>query len=106
MATDDGVQILHRAVVAVATGDASLRERLQRSWHDHVQLLWQARHLDPPLQERFKAMWEEYTGPGEDPHRTDLREMSEPELGAAVATLVALAMDAAADRAAEVAGGG
>ncbi len=105
MATDEGVLILREAVLAVAVGDGSLRERLQRSWHDHVQRVWQKRHLNTGLEERFKDLWETYTGPGDDPHRTNLRDMSATELAEAVTALVALAMDASADRATEVQSG-
>jgi hypothetical protein len=40
------------------------------------------------LNERFKAMWNSYTAPSDDPRSTELRPMSADELAGAAAEIV------------------
>jgi hypothetical protein len=99
--TAEGVGLFRDALVTVGADDGTPFERLQRAWTDHVQHVWEAPHIAGELADRFRALWERYTGPGEDPHRTNLRSMNDREVRAAVTELVGLALDVAAARAVE-----
>jgi hypothetical protein len=100
--TAEGVEFFRDALVTVGADDGTPFERLQRAWTDHVQHVWEARHIAGDLADRFRALWERYTGPGDDPHRTNLRAMSDSEVRAAVTELVELALDVAAARSVEL----
>jgi len=102
MTTADGVGLFRDALVTIGADDGTPLERLQRAWTDHVQHVWEAPHITGELADRFRALWERYTGPGDDPHRTNLREMSNDEVRAGVTELIELALDVAAARAVEV----
>ena len=95
---------LRAAVVAMASGERPLQERLQHAWDDHVQMVWMKRCLNRELLRDFKDLWETYTAPADDPHSTKLRELSADEIGTAVAALVDLATRTSV--AASLAGGG
>ncbi len=51
------------------------------------------------LNERFKAMWNRYTAPSDDPRSAVLRPMSADEHAGAAAAIVTIAFDAAAAQA-------
>jgi hypothetical protein len=99
--TAEGVAFFRDALVTVGADDGTRLERLQRAWTDHVQHVWEAPHVTGELADRFRTLWERYTGPGDDPHRTNVRAMSDGEVRAAVTELVELALDVAAARAVE-----
>ena len=78
------------AVRSLATSEASLSERLQAAWDDHVQLVWMKPCLTVELLRRHKALWERYTAPSDDEHSTVLRPLSATELAEAIGEIVAL----------------
>jgi len=87
------VRQLRAAVEEMAGSTEGVQERLQRAWAEHVQLLWEKRCLPEVLHERFSDLWERYTARTDDPRSTELRELDDIELAAAVSELVALAFD-------------
>jgi len=91
----EAVSQLRAAVQLLAATPGPLHERLQSAWTEHVQTLWENRHLPDPLRDRFETLWKRYTAPSPDPHATTLRTMNERELTEAASELVALAFDAA-----------
>lgn len=91
------VDHLSAAATALASADAPLADRLQRTWSDHVQELWQTMCLPTNLNEQFRAMWHEYTQRSEaDPHTSALRALTDAELAELARKIVALALDAVA----------
>jgi predicted enzyme related to lactoylglutathione lyase len=102
--TAEGVRHLREALATIGRHPGTPHQRLQAAWTDHVHHVWEAPHVERELAERFRALWERWTGPGDDPHRTNLRAMTDGEVDAAVAELVDLALDVAAARAVETAG--
>jgi len=101
MTTAEGVQFFRAALVTIGSSTGTPHDRLQRAWTNQVQHVWEARHVDGELADRFRALWEAYTGDGDDPHRTNLRDLSDGEIDLAVGQLVDLALDVAAARAVE-----
>jgi hypothetical protein len=100
--TAEGVAFFRDALITIGAGRGTPQERLQRAWTDHVQHVWEAPHITGELADRFRALWENYTGAGDDPHRTNLREMTDSEVEGAVDELVRLSLDVAAARAVEL----
>jgi hypothetical protein len=100
--TAEGVAFFRDALITIGAGRGTPHERLQRAWTGHVQHVWEAPHVGGELADRFRALWEKYTGPGDDPHRTNLREMTDREVEDAVSELVRLSIDVAAARAIEL----
>ena len=81
---------LEAAVRVLAAGETPLAERLQTSWDEHVQMLWMKPCLTRDLLRQFKALWEEYTAPSDDPRATRLRDLSHDGMINAVDDLLAL----------------
>ena len=81
---------LEAAVRCLAAGAGSPAERLQTAWEQHVQMVWMQPCLTRDLLRAFKALWEEYTAPSDDPHSTTLRTPSHDELVGACDALLAL----------------
>ena len=102
MTTEEGLRYFRDALITLGGSDGSTTERLQRAWTDHVQHVWEAPHVEGDLADRFRALWERHTGPGDDPRRTNIRATTESEAREAVAELVQLALDVAAARAVEL----
>ena len=96
MGIEYAVEQLSLAATKLASGEQPLADRVQGVWDDHVQLLWTSVYLTADLNERFKAMWQRYTAPSDDPRSTALRVMSAAELAAAADEIVALALDTVA----------
>ena len=82
---------LRDAVVALAGSEQSMPARLQRTWDDHVQMVWMRRCLTRDLLRDFKDLWEAYTAPDDDPQSTKLRALTPQEAAAATTALVDLA---------------
>ena len=93
MALPYAVEHLTAAVVTLAGTDAPIAERLQRTWTDHVQELWQTMCLPAHLNDRFRAMWREHTQQSDDPHTSALRAMTAAEHAAMAKAIVSLALD-------------
>ena len=81
---------LEAAVRCLAAGGGSPAERLQTAWEQHVQMVWMQPCLTRDLLRAFKALWEEYTAPSDDPRSTTLRELRPDEVVAACDALLAL----------------
>ncbi|HUP84472.1 MAG TPA: hypothetical protein VM143_02285 [Acidimicrobiales bacterium] len=80
------------AVVSLAHSEQPTQARLQRAWDDHVQMVWMKRCLNRDLLRDFKALWEAYTAPADDPHSTKLRALTSDEAAMAIAALVDLSI--------------
>jgi hypothetical protein len=88
------VEHLRAALTTLANTDAPLADRLQAAWTSHVQELWQTMCLPTDLNERFRAMWREYTVRDDaDRHTSTLRPLTTEELQKMAADVVALAVD-------------
>jgi len=83
---------LSAAVRSLAVSEASLQERLQRAWDDHVQLVWEKPCLTRDLLREFAALWERYTAPSSNPRSTILRATGNDELRRAIGELCVLSI--------------
>lgn len=90
MSLDYAAGHLRDCVLALALGEVPLQERLQRTWDEHVQMVWMKRCLTRDLLRDFKELWERYTAPADDPHSTKLRPLTAAEAAVAITTLVDL----------------
>src|SRR5438270_3593985 len=93
MALPYAVEHLTAAVTTLSATDAPLAVRLQRAWTESVQELWETMCLPADLNDRFRAMWHDYTQRSkDDPNTTTLRTMTDAELTRMAQDLVALAL--------------
>ncbi len=81
---------LEAAVRLLATGEAEPDARLQTAWAECVQMIWMKPCLTQDLLRQFKALWEEYTAPSDDPRSTKLRQLTRDEFVGAVDDLLGL----------------
>ena len=83
---------LRDSVVSLALSEQPMQQRLQAAWDTHVQMVWMKRCLSRDLLRDFKALWEAYTAPSDDPHSTTLRTLTPDEAAGAAAALVDLSI--------------
>lgn len=82
---------LTAAVRSLATSEATLPERLQAAWDEHVQMVWMKPCLTPDLLREFRDLWRDYTAPSDDRQSTKLRDLTPSEVRVAIERLVTLA---------------
>ena len=85
------------AASSLAVSEDVLPTRLQACWHDHVQHVWEKPCLSADLAAEFRALWERYTAPAEDPHSTVLRPLDAAQQRAMADDIVRFAVAVARD---------